>query len=138
MDQVPKTKNGKTDFNKLPEIQSNNNELDYIAPKSNLENRFCNTICKILDLDKIGLNDDFFEFGGDSLKCMELIQELDLPLLDISDIYNGRCINKIITNYKKRIGKVGTELQIANMKDSEYPLLGAQVHFYNIHNSFCL
>ena len=67
---------------------------------------------------------------------MELIQELDLPLLDISDIYNGRCINKIITNYKKRIGKVGTELQIANMKDSEYPLLGAQVHFYNIHNSF--
>lgn len=136
MDQVPKTKNGKTDFNKLPEIQSNNNESDYIAPKSNLENRFCNTICKILDLDKIGLNDDFFEFGGDSLKCMELIQELDLPLLDISDIYNGRCINKIITNYKKKIGKVGTELQIANMKVSEYPLLGAQVHFYNIQNSF--
>lgn len=136
INEIPKTQNGKTDFNKLPEIHIKNHESEYIAPRTSLEKKFCNTVCKILHLDNVGLNDDFFDLGGDSLACMELIQELDLALLDISDLYNGRCINTIISNYKEKIYKVGTEVHSVEVNDLEYPLLGAQVHFYNIHNTY--
>lgn len=136
IDEVPKTKNGKIDFNKLPEIQIENNESEYIVPKTQLEKKFCDAVCKVLKLDKVGLNEDFFNLGGDSLKCMELIQELDLALLDISDFYDGCCINTIISNYKEKMYKVGTEVHVAEMNDLEYPLLGAQIHFYNIQNTY--
>lgn len=136
IDKVPKTQNGKIDFNKLPEIQIENNESGYLAPKTELEKKFCNAVCKVLNLDKVGLNDDFFDLGGDSLKCMELIQELDLALLDISELYSGRCINTIIANYKEKRYKVETEVHSEDVNDLEYPLLGAQVHFYNIHNTY--
>lgn len=136
INEIPKTKNGKTDFSKLPEIHFDYNESEYVMPESSLEKRFCNSIRKILDLDKVGLNDDFFDLGGDSLKCMELIQELDLALLDISDIYTGRCINTIISNYKEKIHKIGTDEDFKKVNELEYPLLGAQVHFYNIHITY--
>ena len=136
VDDLPKTRNGKADYASLPEICMENVQSEYVAPQSPLEKLICRTVSKVLNIEKIGMNDDIMQYGVDSLTCMELIQELDLPLLEISDIYDSHSVKDIIKTYKEKIGQIGKEAKVENAEELEYPLLGAQVHFYRIHEKF--
>lgn len=134
LDTIPKTPNGKIDFRSLPEIKVQMNYAFYEKPKSRDEKYVCKKICEILNIDQIGLNDDFFEFGGDSLKCMELVQELEIPTLEVADIYECRVIKNIVKRYRERKYKVLNDKQ--NYREKEFPLIGAQIHFNNIQNRY--
>jgi len=48
----------------------------YIAPKTDFELQLAKVWQKILGLTKIGLNDNFFEIGGTSLKAVQLMATL--------------------------------------------------------------
>ncbi len=46
---------------------------DYVGPESDKENRLANIWSSFFRYEKIGINDDFFELGGNSLKAMRLL-----------------------------------------------------------------
>ncbi|MCK5369431.1 MAG: hypothetical protein KAQ62_12800, partial [Cyclobacteriaceae bacterium] len=48
----------------------------YIAPKTDFELQLAEVWQKVLGLTKIGLNDNFFEIGGTSLKAVQLMATL--------------------------------------------------------------
>ncbi len=48
----------------------------YIAPKTDFEQQLAEVWQKVLGLTKIGLNDNFFEIGGTSLKAVQLMATL--------------------------------------------------------------
>jgi acyl transferase domain-containing protein/acyl carrier protein len=50
--------------------------VTYVAPKSNIEKIIANAWQEVLGLDKLGVDDNFFEIGGDSLKIIELNKKL--------------------------------------------------------------
>jgi len=52
----------------------------YIAPGSSLEKIIANTWEEVLGLEKVGVNDNFFEVGGDSIKIIELNHKLKTVL----------------------------------------------------------
>ena len=78
LDDMPYNSNGKLDRKKLPlpnEILDISNE-NYVAPKTKLQNQLVNIWEKVLNTKPIGINDNFFALGGDSLLAMNLSVEL--------------------------------------------------------------
>ena len=73
IDEMPQTPNGKTDTKKLPEPKM---ALNYVAPKTKLEQEICAIFSSILNIKTVGAEDDFFEIGGTSLIASKLIIEL--------------------------------------------------------------
>ncbi len=62
MSEMPITPNGKTDTRRLPEpVLLSVGE--YSAPADETERFFCETFAKILGLERVGAEDDFFEIG---------------------------------------------------------------------------
>ncbi|MBL7792292.1 MAG: amino acid adenylation domain-containing protein [Saprospiraceae bacterium] len=75
---LPLTANGKVDENALPAPDS----LHYMplskyqAPGSDLENQLQNIWSELLETSPIGVQDNFFDLGGHSLKAMEMVARI--------------------------------------------------------------
>lgn len=76
IDKLPVTRNGKLNKKALPEIVVKT-EKEYIAPASKLQKAVCNAFGKVLEVERVGLKDDFFALGGHSLKATILANELE-------------------------------------------------------------
>lgn len=70
LEKMPVSPSGKVDVKRLPEPSVA--EREYVAPKNSLEKFFCDTVAQVLELDKVGSTDNFFEIGGTSLVAMRL------------------------------------------------------------------
>ena len=82
LDSLPLSPNGKINRKKLLEIDLNETVSDHvIAPSTEIEKRILDLWTFYLKVEKIGILNDFFELGGDSLVAMKLINELQ-------EIYN--------------------------------------------------
>jgi hypothetical protein len=54
-------------------------------------------------MERVGIDDDFYEMGGDSLSSMEMLIESGLPGLDVSLIFRGRTPAKIAQLYTEQM-----------------------------------
>ncbi len=73
LEKMPLTSSGKLARKMLPEISLKEfvNREDYKPPKTEQQKILCSLIEETLGLEKIGIDDDFFDLGGDSLKAIE-------------------------------------------------------------------
>lgn len=78
LDALPLTANGKVDRRALPEPPSERPNLrsTYVAPRDEREREIASLCAQILDLERVGIHDDFFALGGDSLMATRLIFQL--------------------------------------------------------------
>jgi tyrocidine synthetase-3 len=83
---IPLTINGKLDRKALPNPEFNSEE-DYVAPTTGLEQQLCNVWEEVLGVEKVGIKDNFFQLGGNSIKAIQLSAvsrktiNVDLPLV---------------------------------------------------------
>ncbi|NQE37638.1 non-ribosomal peptide synthetase [Microcoleus asticus] len=83
---MPKTPSGKIDRRALPAPDSQRQEQSqsYAAPQSELELLLAGVWSKLLKLDRIGIHDNFFEIGGNSLMTLQVaVQVRDLLAKDL-------------------------------------------------------
>lgn len=82
LDALPLTANGKLDRRALPAPGGHRPSLDVplVAPRSLLEAQLASLWAEILHVRPIGMLDDFFDLGGDSLLCVEMLQEAEALL----------------------------------------------------------
>lgn len=87
LDSVPLTSNGKIDKRALPEPTSNTMlNTSYAPPETNTQDRLVHIWKKVLEVEKLGIHDDFFALGGHSLKAMQITSliskqfNIDFPL----------------------------------------------------------
>jgi acyl transferase domain-containing protein len=70
----------------------------YVAPGNALERRLANLWQNVLGIERVGIHDNFFDLGGDSLIGLKLIaqlkQELDIEIPAV-DLYQGPTVNKL-------------------------------------------
>ncbi len=73
--QFPLTPNGKVDRNALPAPEQSELEHigDYVAPRSPVEEMLAGLWAELLNLERVGIHDNFFEQGGDSLLVVQLM-----------------------------------------------------------------
>jgi len=72
LDSLPLTPNGKIDRKALPapEFQAANR---YEAPRNDTEQQLARIWCQLLKLDSIGIHENFFELGGDSILSIQAV-----------------------------------------------------------------
>ncbi|MHC5857699.1 amino acid adenylation domain-containing protein [Nostoc sp.] len=77
LDALPLTPNGKVNrrFLPLPESYSTQNNL-YVAPETELQQTIASTWQTVLGLEKVSINDNFFDLGGHSLLISQVNAQL--------------------------------------------------------------
>ncbi len=73
---IPLTSHGKVDTKALPAPDWERIVKPYIAPRNDIEANICFLMANILELERVGIIDDFFEIGGDSLRVTQLVTRL--------------------------------------------------------------
>lgn len=78
LDEIPLTAHGKVDRGRLPEPSSVRPDLDtrYVAPRTDAERDVARVWEEVLRLDRLGVQDHFFELGGSSLEAIEVANRL--------------------------------------------------------------
>jgi acyl-coenzyme A synthetase/AMP-(fatty) acid ligase/acyl carrier protein len=85
---LPLTPNGKVDLKALPAPDASSFECSngYVAPRNSTEERLAAIWVELLGVERVGINDNFFESGGHSLLATRVTSrvraafEIELPL----------------------------------------------------------
>lgn len=74
LDEIPLTPNGKVDKRALPEPRVSRTKPGdtFVAPRTDLEKKIAELWRQVLKSDQVGVNDNFFDLGGNSLGIIEL------------------------------------------------------------------
>ena len=74
---LPRTPNGKIDRNALPEPESARPDLEeaLIAPSSHVEQILAEIWADVLYMDEVGIHDNFFSLGGDSILSIQIVSK---------------------------------------------------------------
>ena len=77
--QLPRNANDKIDRRALPPPGRARPELHtpYVAPRTETESHIAALWNELLDLDQVGIHDNFFALGGDSLLAMNLVLDIE-------------------------------------------------------------
>ncbi|MTE17476.1 amino acid adenylation domain-containing protein [Nocardia aurantiaca] len=78
LDEVPLTANGKLDRERLPEPVAVARE--YRAPAPGVEELVARAFEQVLEVDRVGVDDDFFALGGDSLSASLVVGRIGAAL----------------------------------------------------------
>jgi non-ribosomal peptide synthase protein (TIGR01720 family) len=81
---LPLTPNGKVDRRALPAPDRSAAVRDYVAPRDEKERFFCELWQELLGLPRVGISDDFFELGGDSLLVIRVVTKANKAALGIT------------------------------------------------------
>ncbi len=131
IDKVPLKPNGKMDRKALPQPDAKDFKTEYIAPTNETEEKLCHAMEKVLGLDQVGIHDDFYEMGGDSLGSIKLITESELPGLNAGEIFRGRTPEKIAQLYiEKHLNDDGESPDVKNARSmkEDHPLTAEQLY----------
>ncbi|WP_257325453.1 non-ribosomal peptide synthetase [Pseudoalteromonas rhizosphaerae] len=84
--QIPLTPNGKINRRALPipDIESLTSNVPYCAPEGLTQTALCRLFCEVLKAQKVGIDDDFFNLGGDSLLVIRLVAKAKKDNIDIT------------------------------------------------------
>ncbi|UFH41822.1 non-ribosomal peptide synthase/polyketide synthase [Flavobacterium cupriresistens] len=78
LDQMPLTSNGKLDKKALPDPDSSElSSKEYVAPRTDTERQLVEIWQNLLGIEKVGIYDNFFEIGGDSIISIRLISKIN-------------------------------------------------------------
>jgi acyl-coenzyme A synthetase/AMP-(fatty) acid ligase/acyl carrier protein len=91
LDALPLTSHGKIDRRALPAPDAERPALAeaFIAPRTPTEKSLASIWTKLLGINRVGINDNYFELGGDSLLATQLVSQLrgvfevELPLVNL-------------------------------------------------------
>lgn len=78
LDSLPMTPNGKVDRKALPALSQESlaTRVEYVAPRNADEQALAEICAEVLNLERVGIHDNFFDLGGNSLIATRLIFQL--------------------------------------------------------------
>ena len=115
----------------LPKPDTSDFKTNYAAPENEIQKKLCNAMEKVLKLDQVGINDDFYELGGDSLGSIRVITESDLPGLTAGEIFRGRTPKNIAALYEENHANddgEAPELKNSRAMEVDHPLTTEQLY----------
>ncbi len=88
---IPLNPNGKVDRKRLSELgQADQMSAPYVAPRNPVEQKLAQTWEKVMGIDRVGIHDNFFALGGESIKALQIINALRKEQLKVGtrDVFN--------------------------------------------------
>ncbi len=134
LDYLPLTENGKIDYDSLPPPDENDLQKEvYIPPENEVEKALCVLWQEILQIERIGVQDNFFNLGGHSLLAVELSNLIkksfgqSLPLKQLFETPTIAGVAEYLSNQER-----SDEIELpaivceANARYQPFPLTGVQ------------
>ncbi|AEY65543.1 non-ribosomal peptide synthetase [Clostridium sp. BNL1100] len=122
LEKMPLSQNGKVDRKALPEPQfSVNTGTEYVEPANEDERKMVKLWQEVLDIDRIGINDNFFEMGGHSLKAAVLVSKIQKEFsveISLSEIFKASTVKEITSRLKALKGSIYSS--ILHVDETEY------------------
>jgi amino acid adenylation domain-containing protein len=109
MASLPLTSNGKVDRKSLPAADASLLQgEDYVAPRNETEEKLAGIWKEVLRVDRVGVYDNFFQLGGDSIKTIHIISRakrdgISLMPIDLFQYQNIASLSEYL--YKGSRGK---------------------------------
>ncbi|MEK4378122.1 fengycin non-ribosomal peptide synthetase FenA [Bacillus sp. FSL R5-0434] len=96
LDSLPLSPNGKLDRRALPE-PAFNQVRTFHAPNSEMEQKLADIWGEVLGAEKIGIDDSFFELGGDSIKALQVSARLHRigKQMSVKDLFSHPTIKEL-------------------------------------------
>jgi amino acid adenylation domain-containing protein len=98
LESLPLTPNGKVDRRALPAPDLQQELSDYVMPNTEVERIMAGIWQKALAIEKVGIYNNFFDLGGNSLLIVKINQELQEELgleVSIVDMFNYQTISSL-------------------------------------------
>ncbi len=78
LESLPLTEVGKVDRNAIAalNIPTNSTDKTFIAPRTPSESTLAKIWAEVLNIERVGINDNFFDLGGDSLLSVRLLDQI--------------------------------------------------------------
>ncbi|MFF1946132.1 amino acid adenylation domain-containing protein [Rhodococcus qingshengii] len=138
---LPLTPNGKVDRAMLPELKWDDRETVHVAPRTGTERALAQTWGEVLGQEAVGVHDNFFTAGGDSIRAVRLVGRLRRAGLNYSveDLFRYQTIAELTAARPDASGtglRVGTapfsllsdsdRAALPNQLDDAYPMTRVQ------------
>ncbi len=129
MEELPVTTNGKIERKSLPEPRGAAAQMtEYIHPRTELEAAVAEIWAEILGVEQVGINDNFVQLGGHSLKAIRLASKLKKEFgiqITLQEIFEQGTVVAIVKLIEQDRNK--TVDTISPVSEREYyPTLAAQ------------
>lgn len=108
LDEIPKGATGKLQRNGLAEKLSHLLETGYVAPRDEGETQLAKIWSEVLGVERIGVHDNFFALGGDSLLGTQVVSrvvekyQIDLPMQTLFRHPILEDFSKIVFQYQEQ------------------------------------
>ncbi|WP_212004673.1 non-ribosomal peptide synthetase/type I polyketide synthase [Chitinophaga sp. HK235] len=106
MESFPLTINGKLDKRALPDPEFNTTDT-HVPPATELENKLCQLYAEVLGLavEQIGIHQNFFRIGGNSIKSIQLKKKLnqldEFKHIGAADLFKYNTIQKLVESIRQ-------------------------------------
>ncbi|SFJ91368.1 non-ribosomal peptide synthetase [Thermoflavimicrobium dichotomicum] len=85
LEKLPLTANGKVDKRNLPEpVEPTDTGADYVAPTDPIQQTLAQIWQEVLGVKQVGIHDNFFDLGGDSIKAIQIAARLNQQNLKLN------------------------------------------------------
>ncbi|MBT2713977.1 surfactin non-ribosomal peptide synthetase SrfAB, partial [Pseudomonas sp. ISL-88] len=134
VDEIPLTANGKTDKNALPKPGAA--QMGYrttALPETELEEKLCRIWKNTLGIDALGIDDNFFDFGGHSLKGMMLVANIQAELdktVPLKALFEQPTVRQLAAYMESSAVSDGYRMIQPAAAADAYPLSSAQKRMY--------
>jgi len=134
LENLPLTSSGKVDRKALPGPEGGEIISGYAAPENQVEKKLVEIWSEVLEKEEgiIGVNHNFFDLGGHSLKAIVLVskihKEFDVKV-PLAELFRTPTIRDLSTYIKKAIKVRYMSIESVEKKEY-YPLSSAQRRFY--------
>ncbi|WP_434339688.1 amino acid adenylation domain-containing protein [Motilimonas cestriensis] len=117
--QLPLTLSGKLDRRALPEPVVESVEV-YVAPSTELEAQIATVWRQVLQVERVGITDNFFHLGGNSINAVQAVADINTALdihpgLAVRDLFEALTIGNLIPIAQAAIESNNVEQQVNEM-----------------------
>jgi thioesterase domain-containing protein len=100
LEAMPLTPSGKLDRSALPAPTPNRGDAPLVAPRNPLEGALAGIFSSVLNVERVGMNEDFFALGGSSLSAVQVVsraQQLGIAI-SLQQMFAGASIAKLVSS----------------------------------------
>jgi amino acid adenylation domain-containing protein/non-ribosomal peptide synthase protein (TIGR01720 family) len=130
VEHIPLTANGKIDRKALEQITELQQEREerFEAPRSEIEELLCGIWADVLRRERVGIRENFFELGGDSILSILVVARANQAGLTLTtrDIFEGQTVEELARKAVEQAEWEATDVKAEGV----YPLTAIQRWFF--------
>ncbi|MGQ3482117.1 amino acid adenylation domain-containing protein, partial [Paenibacillus sp. TY11] len=139
LESMPLTPNGKIDRKALPAPEGSlQSEGDYIEPRTALEQMLVSVWQSVLGTKRVGILDNFFDLGGDSIKAIQVSSRLLQAgyKLEMKDLFQYPSVS-LLSGHVHKVSRtvdqqvVSGAVQLTPIQQWFFGLSSAEPHYFN-------